>query len=322
MNVTILGTGNIAHKIASTILQMNDVRLYSVISRTSQKAEAFAKEFHIPHYSSDYTQLRKDRNIDLVYIATPHSEHYHLTKFCLLNHKNVLCEKPLAINTAQALELFQLSQKNQCLLAEAIWTRYMPSRFLLTELLTEGLIGSVSSFTANLGYDLQHIPRMTSLKTAGGALLDLAVYPLHFANMFFDGMIQEINAIALKDPQGIDLKNSISITYESGIMATLTSDMTAFTDRRGVISGKKGDLVVDPINNCQTITHFNPSHQRINTYYAPSQITGYEYELLACKKAIENNWIQCPEALHKDTLQVLQTLDKVRSILHITFPCE
>lgn len=322
MNITIWGTGNIAHKIAATIIQMKDFNLYSVISRSYERAKNFAKKFGIPNFTNDMTHIRDDTNIDLIYIATPHSEHYRLTKYCLNNHKNVLCEKPLTINAAQANELIYLSHRNHCLLAEAMWTRYMPSRFLIDNLLSQGLIGTLSSITANLGYPLQSIPRLMSPSLAGGALLDLAVYPIHFANMILNSKVNNVFAKGIKNSNGIDLKESILIFYENDLLATITSDITAYTDRYGVISGSKGYLVVEPINNCKSILHYNSEHRLVKIYQVPYQISGYEYEFLACKKAIENNKIECKEAPHAETLKVLKILDTIRLQLDITFLCE
>ena len=219
-------------------------------------------------------------------------------------------------------ELIEISEERGLLLAEAIWTRYMPSRGMVDDLVASGVIGEVTSLTANLGYILPHVERMQKPELAGGALLDLGVYPINFALMAFHGQVERVHASAVLSPSGIDWMNSITLVFEGGKMAVLHSDMLAQTDRQGVISGDKGYLEVQNINNCEEIRVFGLNRKLTARYTVPKQISGYEYEVLACKKAIEAGKTECEEMPHAESLRVMKLLDEARSQWGMKFPCE
>lgn len=175
MNIGILGAGKIAGVMADTINRMTDVKLYAVGSRSWEKANAFANEFAIDKAYGSYEELVSDDAIDLVYIATPHSHHYEQMKLCIEHGRNVLCEKAFTYNAAQAEEIADLAAKKNVYVAEAIWTRYMPSRQMINEILEFGVIGDVRTMTCNLSYPISNIERLTNPELAGGALLDVGV---------------------------------------------------------------------------------------------------------------------------------------------------
>ena len=234
----------------------------------------------------------------------------------------MLVEKAFTVNAAQAEELIRLSQEKGLLLAEAIWTRYMPSRKMIDDILASGILGKVTSLTANLGYILPHVERMQNPELAGGALLDLGVYPINFALMAFQGEVEKIDATAIMSPKGVDWMNSITLSFADGKMAVLHSDMLAQTDRQGVISGDQGYLEVQNINNCEEIRVYDLNRKMTACYQVPEQINGYEYEVLSCKKAIEEGKYECPEMPHSETLRVMKILDHIRRQWGRVYPCE
>lgn len=320
MNIAIIGTGGIAHKMARTVTQLPNVNLYAVVSRHLEKAAEFSTVYNIPHFYCDYYEMIENPFIDLIYIALPHTLHYKYVKKALEKKKNVLCEKPLAINSKEAKILFEISKRNGCLLAEAMWTRYMPSRRIINNIINDNIIGNVSFLTANLGYPLQHIDRMKDLRLGAGALLDLAVYPINFMLMSLGSGIETIQSFIVKDTDGIDIKNAITFFYKNGILATVNSNITSYTDRRGIIAGDKGYIEAKPINNCQLVNCYDCNHKIIATYEMPNQITGYEYEIFACQKAIYDGQYECEEMTHKDSLMVLEILDHIREEWNILYP--
>ena len=274
------------------------------------------------YLSKKIKELAEDPQVELIYVASPHSHHYQHTKLCLEHNKHVLVEKAFTVNAAQAEELIRLSEEKGLLLAEAIWTRYMPSRKMIDDILASGILGKVTSLTANLGYILPHVERMQNPELAGGALLDLGVYPINFALMAFQGKVEKIDATAIMSPRGVDWMNSITLSFDDGKMAVLHSDMLAQTDRQGVISGDQGYLEVQNINNCEEIRVFDLNRQMAACYQVPKQINGYEYEVLSCKKAIEEGKSECPEMPHSETLRVMRILDHIRRQWGMVFPCE
>lgn len=322
LKFAILAPGHIAHSIARAVSGMEKIERYAVASRDYGRAAEFARQWGFEKAYGSYEEMVQDPEVELVYVASPHSHHYEHARLCLEHGKHVLVEKAFTVNAGQARELIALSEEKGLLLAEAIWTRYMPSRKMIDEILADGVLGNVTSLTANLGYILPHVERMQSPALAGGALLDLGVYPINFALMAFHGKIKDVNATAIMSPQGVDWMNSITLSFEDGKMAVLHSDMLAQTDRQGVISGDKGYLEVQNINNCEEIRVFDLDRKMTARYQVPEQINGYEYEVLSCIRAIEAGKTECEEMPHSETLRVMELLDKIRGQWGMTFPCE
>ncbi|WP_288174981.1 Gfo/Idh/MocA family protein [Sporofaciens musculi] len=322
MKIGILGAGSIAHKMAETVRSMEKTEIYAVASRSLEKAEDFAKQYHIPKAYGNYEDMVKNSSVDLVYVATPHSHHYEHVKLCLENGRNVLCEKAFMINSAQAKEVVRIAREKKLLLAEAIWTRYMPSRELIREAVDSGIIGRVTSLTANLGYAIGNKERLVRSDLGGGALLDLGVYPINFALMVFGEDYQEVSAQGILSNQGVDLQNSITLTWKNGRMALLHSNMEALTDRRGIIHGDKGYLVVENINNCEAISAYDLDRKLIKQYEIPEQITGFEYEVESCRRALENGETECKEMPLSDSIAVMEMMDRIRELLGIRYTCE
>ena len=322
MKFAILGPGHIAHSLAKAVSALDGVECYAVGSRSLERAEAFAKEWDFEKAYGSYEELAEDPEVDLIYIATPHSHHYEHAKLCLQNGKNILVEKAFTVNAAQAEELAALAKEKNVLMAEAIWTRYMPSRKMIDDLLDKGTIGKVTSLMANLGYELHDKERLQSPELAGGALLDLSVYPINFARMVMKKEVKDITTTAVMSPRGIDWVNSITLVFEDDTMAVLHSNMLVGINRMGVICGDKGYIEVQNINNCEEIRVYNLDHQLVETHKVPEQINGYEYEVLACMKAIEEGKIECEQMPHAESIWIMRLMDRVRKEWGMVFPFE
>lgn len=322
MKFAILGPGRIANALAKAASLVNGVEKYAVASRDFGRAKVFADKWGFEKPYGSYEELAADPEVELIYIATPHSHHYEHARLCMEHGKNVLVEKAFTVNAKQAEELIALSREKGVFLAEAIWTRYMPSRRMIDDVLASGVIGNITSLTANLGYVLKHKERMQEPALAGGALLDLGVYPINFALMTLGADIKNIDANAVMSPKGVDWINSIIFTYEDGRMAVLHSNMLALTDRQGVINGDKGYIEVQNINNCEEIRVYDLERKMTARYAAPEQINGYEYELMACMRAIGEGKLECDEMPHAETLRVMRILDSIRRKWDMKYPCE
>lgn len=322
MKFSILAPGGIAHKLAAAVDKLEGVEAYAVASRDYRRAKDFADKWGYQKAYGSYEEMLKDPEVELVYVATPHSHHYQYAKMCLEYGKNVLVEKAFTVNAKQAEELIRISKEKNLLLAEAIWTRYMPSRKMIDELVDSGVIGKVTSLTANLGYTIDHVERMQNPELAGGALLDLGVYPINFALMTFHSEVKDITTTAVMSPKGVDWINSVTLTFEDGKMAVLHSNMLVTTDRQGVIFGSNGFIEVQNINNCEEIRVYNKEREMLGKYQVPEQINGYEYEVLSCMKAIREGKCECPEMPHEETLRVMKLMDEIRGIWGMKYPCE
>lgn len=321
MNVGILGAGNIAGKMAYTINNMDGVTLAAIGSRSLEKAQEFAKRFDIPKAYCSYEELAADSSLDLIYVATPHSRHYEDSLLCLENGRNVLCEKAFTANAKQARHLIEYAEKNGLFIGEAIWTRYLPMRFKLDEIIASGVIGDITYLTANLGYTLTHVERMKKPELAGGALLDLGVYAINFALMAFGTDIAEIKSDCVKNEYGVDLYNSIIMKFNDGRTALLHSNMNANTDRRGIIYGDKGRIEFENINNCEGIRVIL-NDGTVTDYQTPQQISGFEYQAEAALKAVEEHRSECPEMPHSEIIRVMEIMDSLRSEWGIRYPFE
>ena len=322
INIGFIGAGSIAEKMAKTIAKIKDVESYAVSARDIKRSKAFAKKYGFKKFYGSYEDMVKDENVDLVYIATPHSHHYEHIKLCLNNNKNVLCEKAFTVNTKQARDVILLAKKKKLLLAEAIWTRYMPSREIINETIKSGIIGKVSSLTANLGYVINKKERLIEPELAGGALLDVGVYTINFALMVFGNKIKKIDSTCVKTKKGVDEQNSITLTFDDGKMAVLNGTMSALTNREGVINGDKGYIVVKNINNPESITVYSLDRKVVKTIKVPKQISGYEYEVISCADAIRNKKLECKEMPHEDIIRVMNIMDTLRRSWKIKYPFE
>lgn len=312
IRIAIMGAGAIAVKMAKTIAQMENVEAYAIAARDLERAEQFAETYHFSKAYGSYEEMLVNKSVDLVYIAVPHTLHYKCVKLCLQAGKHVLCEKPFCVNVEQTREIIALAEEKKLLLTEAIWTRYMPSRNMIDEIIASGIIGEVTSLTANIGYELSEVKRIWEPNLAGGALLDVGVYLIHFARMVFGEEEAEITSQALFKG-GVDMIDSIVMTFASGKVATMQSNVYAVQNRNGSIFGTKGYIEITNINNPEIIKVFNSEYQEVKVLKVPEQITGYEYEVEACVKAIENNEIECLEIPHGETIKIMEIMDEIRA---------
>lgn len=319
-NIAILGAGRIARMMAQTVNGMKDVNLYGIASRDINKAKEFAKDFSIEHAFGSYEEMLKDPNIDLVYIATPHSHHYEQMKLCLHSGKHVLCEKAFTANKKQADEVFALAKEKGLLITEAIWSRYMPMAQTIKEVMDSGIIGTTTSLISTFGALVSEKPRLKEPELAGGALLDLGIYPLTFALIAFGNEISDIKTSAVLSDSGVDEQHSIILTYEDGKIATLYSSMVSAMESKAIVYGTNGYLKIHGMTNYEKIEVYNANRELIRTIERPEQITGYEYEVMAALRAIEEGKMECPEMPHKETLRVMEIMDGLRARWGVHYP--
>lgn len=186
MKVGIIGTGWITEKAAITLNGLNCCKAYAVGSRKQETADAFAAKWNIKKAYGSYRELIADADVDLIYIGTPHSHHYDVTREAIMAGKPCLVEKAFMANAKQTQEIIRLAREKQVFLAEAIWTRYQPAVGIVRGLIANGRIGQPRLVTATLGYSMGDKPRIIQPDLCGGALLDLGVYALNFVRMFCD----------------------------------------------------------------------------------------------------------------------------------------
>lgn len=322
MKVGIIGAGWIACKMGETLQPHPEMR-YAIAARDLGRAQEFAKTYGFQKAYGSYEELVKDPEVELVYIATPHSHHYAHTKLALMHDKPVLCEKAFMANARETEEILNLAHQRNIFITEAIWTRYMPLSITIKEILNSGVIGRPRLLNASLCYQMENKERIVRPDLCGGALLDLGVYSINFARMYFGGDILDIKSNVWKCDTGMDMLNAMSIVYKDGRMANIQSAACCYNDRHGVISCEQGWLTVDNINCPMEVKVYNNEYQLIQTHKAPeNQITGYEYQVYACQDAMRMGMLESPYMPHAETLKIMQMMDNLRKEWGVVYPMD
>ena len=320
--VGIIGAGWIAEKMAAALSPLNDYCVYAIASRSLEKAEEFARTWDIPKAYGSYEEMVMDPEVDLVYIATPHSHHYPHTRLALEHGKHVLVEKAFTANAAEAEELLAMARSKGLFITEAIWTRYMPLSHKVKELMESGIIGEPRVLTATLCYMMEFKERIVRPELCGGALLDLGVYSLNFARMYFGTDIVRTVSNVHIGPTGMDMHESISLSYADGKMANLQAGALCLNDRQGIISGTEGYIRVDNIN-CPEVVEVYRNYELVARYEKPEDmVNGYEYQVYECKRCIEEGLLESPMMPHHETLSIMQQMDALRKEWGVKYPMD
>lgn len=322
MKTGILGCGVMAETFADTLRQMGEVECYAAASRTLKRAEEFAGKYGFKKAYGSYEELCADPEVELIYIATPHSSHFDNMKLCIRHKKPVLCEKSFTVNAREAEQIREYAEQEQVFVAEAIWTRYMPSRNMIQEIIDSGIIGNISVLTANLSYPISHKERIMRPELAGGALLDIGVYGVNFAMMHFGTDIERIESSVRMTDTGVDAMESITIFSRGGRMAVLTHDIYSRSDRKGIFYGEKGYIIVENINNPQSISVYDTEDRLVRRMDVPKQISGYEYEVLECIDAVRSGEKESTSMPLSDTIKVMEIMDQLRGQWGLVYPRE
>ena len=322
LRIGIVGAGWIAEKAAITLNGLDECEAYAIASRSMEKAEAFAEKWEMKQAYGSYAELIADPSVDLVYVATPHSHHYDVTREALMAGKPCLVEKAFMANYRQAKAIVDLSRERKVFLAEAIWTRYQPVVKMMRDLISSGRIGTPRLVTATLGYSMGDKPRIMRPDLCGGALLDLGVYALNFVRMFFDADIVSMESQCVKSQTGMDLTNAMSLVLSDGVLCNLQSSAACVGDNIGVIAGTDGNLIIDNINNPQKITVNTHDREFVEDIHVPKQITGYEYQFLACRQALIDGLLEPLEMPLEETLYIMQLMDGFRKKWGVIYPMD
>ena len=322
LRVGIIGAGWIAEKAAITLKNLEGASCYAIASRSLEKAQAFAEKWQVSCAYGSYSELIADENVDLVYVASPHSHHYDVTKEALENGKPCLVEKAFMANHRQAADIVRISRERKVFLAEAIWTRYQPAVQIVRQLISNGQIGTPRLITATLGYSMGNKPRIMRPDLCGGALLDLGVYAINFVRMFCDSPIEKMESQCVKSDTGMDLTNAISFTFANGMLANVQSSACCVGDNIGVIAGTEGNIIIDNINNPQRIRINKRDRVFVKDINVPKQITGYEYQFIACKQALEEGLIEPPQMPLEETLYIMKMMDELRFKWGVRYPMD
>lgn len=320
--VGIIGAGWIAEKMAEALAPLEDYCVYAIASRSIGKATEFAGRWNIPKAYGSYEDMVKDNDVDLVYIATPHSHHFPHAMLALNAGKPVLVEKAFTANAAEAEELIETACSKGLFITEAIWTRYMPLSHKVKEIMESGIIGKPRVITATLCYMMEFKERILRPDLCGGALLDLGVYALNFARMYFGTDIVRTVSNCHMGPTGIDLQECISLSYADGKMANLQAGTLCLNDRQGIINGTEGYIRVDNIN-CPEVVEVYRNYELVERYVKPEDmVNGYEYQVIEARRCIEAGLPESPMMPHQETLDIMKQMDGLRKEWGVVYPMD
>ncbi len=319
INWAILGPGTIAEDFAGAINEVNG-SVYAVGSRKLEKAEAFAKKHNVEKAYGNYEEMLNDEKIDVVYISTPHSNHYEYIIESLKNNKHVFCEKAITVNGKQLKEIVELAESKNLVVAEAMTIYHMPLYKKLKNMICEGKLGKLKMIQVSFGSCKENDPsnRFFNKDLAGGALLDIGTYALSFTRYFLSSNPEEVLTTVKKFETGVDEQSGIILKNADDEMAVVTLTMRAKMPKRGVIACEEGFITVDdfPRANKATITYLDGRTEEIESGDGTKALI---YEVEEMNNCIKNK--KKSDAL-KLSVDVMNIMDEVRNQWGIKYPFE
>ncbi len=316
----ILATGKIAHKFVSDMKWVEDAEIVAVGSRNIQKGDEFAREFKIPKAYGNYDDLANDPDVEVIYVATPHTSHFENTLMCLEAGKHVLCEKPIGMNSAQLISLMNTAREKHLFLMEALWTRFLPSYRKFRELVLNGSIGEVRMIQSDFGFispnNNEH--RLRNKKLGGGSLLDIGIYPVFLA-LDIAGEPEDIHSTAVFSDQHIDETCSVLFNYRNKkIVASLTSTQVANTPVEAIIFGTVGNIRLNRFWHTPTSIDLEVEGQNEHLEFDDESI-GYRYEAAEVNKCIFEGKTESDIFPLSKSLQLHRILDTIRKQIGLIY---
>jgi predicted dehydrogenase len=325
----VVATGRIAGTVAQDLALMPDAVLQTVSSRTPPRASAFADRFGFATWYSDdahrpgYEKLLADPGVDIVYVATPHAQHHAVTRAALRAGKHVLCEKPFTINAREAQDLVNLARARGLFLMEAVWTRFLPGMQRAWDIAGSGELGTVWWVNAALGLPAPKDPtaRVWARRDGGGALLDLAVYPMQWAWGTI-GLPDRVTATGTLTDEGVDAQDALVLSYATGAQAQLTTSLLASSPNSAVVSGSRGWLRSQGFHSVYDPTSLDVSIEgQLRTETFPHAAgTGRLHQLREVTRCIQQGIPESPTMPLDDTLAMMRILDDIRGQLGVRYP--
>ena len=317
----IVGTGTIAHRFANAIVNVEGAELAAVASRSAENAEKFGNEFNIPNRFDSYEKMAQSDVIDAAYIAVPHSGHIDCSCLMMNNGKHVLCEKPMAVNLAEAQEMFRCAEENNVLIMEAMWARLVPGTLKMLEIVDEGILGDILGVEGKFCYtmdedEMDH--HVFKSENGGGSLLDVGVYGLNFASWYLGKDVVGIDAQS-DFYNGVDSHTCALLKYKNGAIADISSAILLRKPNEGFVYGSKGYAYLRRFYAPQEIElHLNNGeNQTISVPYAGN---GFEEQITHFSDCVLNSLKESPIVTRAQTLYITRQMDEIRRITGIKYP--
>jgi predicted dehydrogenase len=319
----ILGPGAVSRKFAAGLRSAEGAELVAVGSRSRERAERFASEFGVRRAHAGYDALAGDDGIDAVYIGTPHSFHREHTVLCLLHGKHVICEKPFALNAAEADEMVGTARGQRRTLMEAMWMRFLPAMVKARALLAEGVIGDIRRVTADFGFRAKFDPahRLFDRFLGGGALLDIGIYGISLAHMLL-GTPARIGGAAHIGATGVDEESTVLLDYENGGSAVLTMSLRADTPGEALILGTDGWLRIPSPWWAASRIVIKRERKGETTLDLPFKANGFTHEAEGFMDCVRAGRLESDVMPLDETLAIMRTMDEIRRQWGMRFPPE
>lgn len=318
----IMATGTIANKFCEGLKSLKDAEIIAVASRSLDRALAFGRKHGIKRAYGSYEELVKDPEVDIVYIATPHNLHYRGAMLCLEAGKAVLCEKPFTLNAREAESLIRFARERKVFLMEAMWTRYLPAILKVREWLGKGLIGEVRFLKAEFGYRCTWDPegRLLNPDLAGGALMDVGIYPVSFASMVYGSQPQSIKSLAHIGQTHVDEQFAVLFGYGGGKIASLSGAVRTNFVNDAIIMVTHGRIHIPDFFYAKKATLYTASGTE---EYGPEfEGNGYHYEAAEAMSCLREGKLESSVMPLDETLAIMHTMDTIRSQWGLKYPGE
>ncbi|HRK34968.1 MAG TPA: Gfo/Idh/MocA family oxidoreductase [Candidatus Hydrogenedentes bacterium] len=311
----ILGTGAIARKFVKGLASIPDAELSAVGSRARSTADSFAAEFGVLRAHASYEALASDPDVDVIYVSTPHQLHCANTLLCLEHGKAVLCEKPFAINAAEARQMVKKAGEKKLFLMEAMWTRFIPVMLQVKQWLKEGRIGEPRMVMADFGFRAEVKPdwRLFSKEYGGGSLLDVGIYPISFASMVLGGEPVAVTGSAHIGETGVDEQAGMVLTYSGGRLAVLASGIRTETQHDAYILGEEGSIRVHAPFWCATEATLKVKDQDPVVFSQAHQSNGYEYQAMEVMHCMRQGKVESAGMTWNESVILMETMDRLRA---------
>lgn len=327
----VIGLGKIAHTVCSDLIKNNKAMLYAVGSRTIEKATVFAKKFNAEKAYGSYQELIDDKDVEVVYIATPHNFHKEISIKCMNAGKAVLCEKPAGINEDELQQMIDCAKKNKVFFMEAMWTRFFPISQKVKEIVNSGELGEVGHIEADFGYGSWQGENVNDIKDrlysphlAGGAILDVGIYPVAYTTWVKEKSPDKIASFAHMTDLGIDGNAAMIFSYNDKCTALLQCSICVNTSADARIYFEKGKIEINRffMPHYMKITYLDGRTEEVHDDFKNRGYNGYNYEIDHVADCINQGLLQSPIHSWDEALEVIKILDTVRKQVDLVYPFE
>jgi predicted dehydrogenase len=322
-NWGILAAGKMSAKFSRGLMLLDNAELYAVGSRDIARSKKFAEDFGYKKYYGSYEELAEDKNVDIVYVASPHSHHHEHVMLCLKNRKAVICEKAFALNSSQVEEMIMEAKKQNVFLMEALWPPFQPLYIKTKEIINSGAAGKIIHLIARFGIQAQYSPsdRKFNLELGGGSLLDIGIYSVIDA-LWFMGVPDEITAVASFAETGSEDSISIIFRYRDGRMANLYSSFRTAAGIGCDLLCENGNLFFSRARDMSQCLAVVLNGKEREDYSLLPDAMGYQFEAAEVMKCLDSGIVESMVVPFSFSLDLIKTLDRIRAAAGIIFPDE